>query len=634
MDYYGRCKTTDVIYIPPKERQILSIENTLPKKSFLFPPTNTYPELNTLVNTMFEGKVYENLVRYPPNVKLYDEAKKYNCKELYDKFDETYDGRLISLSLLVAREELKSGKNNKVAYGDIAFALLMLAMPNKSLEILQTLLKEYPDYVDALVIKGLCQMRMDYMKESITSLNKALDLQDSDDIRFYLGVAYAWSGYPSEAYRMFSSIQEQHWINQAQEIIENLKKFLPHVTGTLGDVHLPISHPISLTLQSNTSTYFDYKGKEKYLCLIRDKEILATPEEHVRQEFLYYLIETLGYPKKTILVEESLAHIDRELRDRVDILVSSSDKLSRKNLLMVECKAPNVPLDAIVGEQALRYNQILRAKYIVLTNLDETQVYYYDAKNEQYTSKMAIPNYEQLLSEAGIKSVPDNDFQWVRPDYTELENTQLQNSYLDIYLGGDIDKKLYPAILNLAFMLMDKEHKLQCPFAIPPFTILKDNGLTTKAPGNPGGGSYRGNYRWFSVQDENKRIYNVYLGVFGWVSIEDFGERRGKSYLVVAVDKNSAPLSILQINLGKHLRSNESKHELGHSGIRSRKPITTLMQYIEKRAPYLLGNKERIRLGSLDTSQNLLLSDTKTAEVVANIISYALLRFELREKGI
>lgn len=54
---------------------------------------------------------------------------------------------------------------------------------------------------------------------------------------------------------------------------------------------------------------------------------------------------------------------------------------------------------------------------------------------------------------------------------------------------------------------------------------------------------------------------------------------------------------------------------------------------MEERAPHLLG-KKRIYLGSLDTSKNLVLSDPKTAEVIANTISYALLCFELREKSL
>lgn len=39
-----------------------------------------------------------------------------------------------------------------------------------------------------------------------------------------------------------------------------------------------------------------------------------------------------------------------------------------KPYLIVECKAPYVSLDELVLEQALRYNLILRAPYLMISN--------------------------------------------------------------------------------------------------------------------------------------------------------------------------------------------------------------------------------------------------------------------------
>jgi tetratricopeptide (TPR) repeat protein len=618
-DYHVCCKTTDVIYIPPETRPTLPFNISVPE-SFFFPPHHAYTKIDALVANIIDGKAYENLVRYPPNASLYHKTAENDYENIFDEFEKTYNGRLLSLLLLASQQSMAVEKSTFATYC-AAYALLYLAMPDSSLEVQKPLLKEYPDDVNYLLLKGVCQIRLNQLKESIETFNKAHMLEDADDVRYYLGLAYGLNGYHSVAYGMFSSLKEQYWKERVQGFLENIKRMLPHVTGAIDDVHLPTAYPLPWLFQQRTNTYQDHKEKEKYLCLIRDKGVLATPEEYVRQEFVYHLINDLGYPKEAILVEESLAHIDRDLRERVDILVTSSEIRGRRNLLMVECKAPHVPLDGIVGEQALRYNRILGAKYIILTNLDETQVYYYNGKNKKYIAAMVIPNYEQLLSDAEVKKAPLQNTSWVRPDYSELTNPPIQQDHLSDILGEGIDEHLHPAIYNLAFMLLDEKHKLQCPFVVSPFTILKDNGLTTKSVGNPSGWGYHGTYRWFSVQDNNKRIYHIYLGVF-W------------SYLIVAIDKNGTPISVLQIDLNKRLRPNGLRHELTHSGVRSRRKVENLMPYIEKRAPYLLGKSERIYLGSLDTSQNLLLSDTKTAEVIANTISYALLRFELREMGV
>lgn len=103
--------------------------------------------------------------------------------------------------------------------------------------------------------------------------------------------------------------------------------------------------------------------------------------------------------------------------------------------------------------------------------------------------------------------------------------------------------------------------------------------------------------------------------------------------LMVAVDKGGKAISVLQIDLDKHLTPLASGYELTHSGVRSRAKIEDLLPHIQSRAPYLLGGKEKITLGILDASRNLVLSDPQTAKVIANLISYALIRFDLRKSN-
>ena len=71
-----------------------------------------------------------------------------------------------------------------------------------------------------------------------------------------------------------------------------------------------------------------YKHNESrcYLDPIRQKFIVATPEEKVRQKVITYLINNLKAPKDMICVEEHLAHYgDVDTLDRADITIDRYD---------------------------------------------------------------------------------------------------------------------------------------------------------------------------------------------------------------------------------------------------------------------------------------------------------------------
>ena len=96
---------------------------------------------------------------------------------------------------------------------------------------------------------------------------------------------------------------------------------------------------------------------------IRKKWFVLTPEEWVRQHVLNYLITVKKYPSSLISVEKEITLND--LKKRFDIVVY------KKNLspfLIIECKAPFIELDISTLEQAQRYNLILKADYLMITN--------------------------------------------------------------------------------------------------------------------------------------------------------------------------------------------------------------------------------------------------------------------------
>ncbi|MEO9964431.1 MAG: type I restriction enzyme HsdR N-terminal domain-containing protein [Reichenbachiella sp.] len=95
----------------------------------------------------------------------------------------------------------------------------------------------------------------------------------------------------------------------------------------------------------------------------RKKYVALTPEEWVRQHFLKFLSENLGYPKSLLKSEFEIKY--NRMRKRPDIVAYSNQG---QPLLVVECKAPEVSISNETFSQATVYNQVLKAKFVVITN--------------------------------------------------------------------------------------------------------------------------------------------------------------------------------------------------------------------------------------------------------------------------
>ena len=104
-------------------------------------------------------------------------------------------------------------------------------------------------------------------------------------------------------------------------------------------------------------------GKTFIFDPLRKKWLLLTPEEWVRQNFVQYLVQVKKYPASLIAIEKVLQL--GELKKRFDILVYDND---HRPWMMVECKAPEVPLEFTVLFQLLHYNISIPVPYLVITN--------------------------------------------------------------------------------------------------------------------------------------------------------------------------------------------------------------------------------------------------------------------------
>ena len=106
-----------------------------------------------------------------------------------------------------------------------------------------------------------------------------------------------------------------------------------------------------------------WKGKSQVWDPVRKKWIILTPEEHVRQYLLQYLLQTLHYPITMIAVEKAI--MVGTLKKRFDIVVYDTN---HQPWMLVECKAPEVELTETTLHQLLNYHSAIACSYWVLTN--------------------------------------------------------------------------------------------------------------------------------------------------------------------------------------------------------------------------------------------------------------------------
>lgn len=128
---------------------------------------------------------------------------------------------------------------------------------------------------------------------------------------------------------------------------------------------------------------------------IRHKFVRLTPEEWVRQHFVQYLIRERNVPRGLMAVEQGFTF--QGMQRRADIVVH--DRRGQP-LLMAECKAPGVSVQQKTFDQVARYNRVIEARYLVVTNGLDHYCCRIDRAAEDYTFLDTIPTYEEMARDA------------------------------------------------------------------------------------------------------------------------------------------------------------------------------------------------------------------------------------------
>ncbi len=133
-------------------------------------------------------------------------------------------------------------------------------------------------------------------------------------------------------------------------------------------------------------------GRLMVFDILRRKYVVLTPEENVRQHFVHYLCGQLGYPP-TIMANEVMLTVGQK-RLRCDTVVYDSTAHPR---MIIEYKAPTLPVTQNVFDQISVYNLLLRVDLLVVSNGITHFCCKMDYDNQKYLFLEEIPNYEMFL---------------------------------------------------------------------------------------------------------------------------------------------------------------------------------------------------------------------------------------------
>lgn len=142
--------------------------------------------------------------------------------------------------------------------------------------------------------------------------------------------------------------------------------------------------------QLNFSENYQFRFKQEensvyIFCTIRKKWLVLTPEEWVRQNVVQFLIQDRKYSKSAINTE--LIVEVNGMKKRADIIVFKKEK----PFIIVECKAPSVPISQETFDQIARYNLQIDADFLMVTNGLNHYYCQMDFENQQYIFLENLP---------------------------------------------------------------------------------------------------------------------------------------------------------------------------------------------------------------------------------------------------
>lgn len=314
----------------------------------------------------------------------------------------------------------------------------------------------------------------------------------------------------------------------------------------------------------------------------------------------------------------------------------AADDGEPRTLIVVECKAPKVALTAEVRKQGLGYAKKRSARYLVLTNGEDSEVLAL-GEDGATTQVDDIPDYEAAVSNRAhhVRRAESYEPQPVLP--AEAPPGDALRFYARTAdLACDVPESLYLPIIRLRDLGFAPSPLLKTPADAYGIALLEDLGVHFHAPETSAGGAARGYYRDFVAR--NPAGHELIVGFalrreIHFINHPKFPDQRGRQCLKVGISDSADYRMGLSAYLDtKTLRPHgDGGFTLWHSGVatagRTRVSGADMRTFLRERCPELVGEHGvflgRIPPGRPDSAQGL--------DLVARLLAYAVHRSELKD---
>lgn len=335
-------------------------------------------------------------------------------------------------------------------------------------------------------------------------------------------------------------------------------------------------------------------------------------------------------------MEQHLSHYGVKTNKRADIVIHKPDRDGfMQPVAVIECKAPDVPLDLKAREQMLTYCDLISADFAMLTNGVEEYCYLYNQSTGNYEDIVKLPAFTDMLSDKYELYDPGDlppriPFEKLSAFIKEDRASRDPDDY-----GYDISKltpmNIAVPVFNLWEGLLDNRVKMPVGnYGL--FNLIEDYGVRMLSYGNAAGGKFFGPYRSFLVKvGENVEFYSIGVTTY----CKSTSSEKVKTCIAVAHDDEKESHHALQLVADDNLVVRGNTIDFYHHGkiaignLGSGK-VDELRSFVADRYPQIIsGNK--FYLGSLTNDRLFRLNDPDVIRLIVNLISYAMIRDEYRE---
>ena len=365
-------------------------------------------------------------------------------------------------------------------------------------------------------------------------------------------------------------------------------------------------------MQSTLPPVYKRSRGEAYIDPIRQRLIFVTPEENVRQHMIAWLLDELDVPKRALSVGESLKNYGIASRQKVDIIVKAYDNTEKTlyPVAVIECKPQDFIInDAAVNQLFKRVRQLKTfwdCEYCALTNGRET--FCYQVRRNKFGLIGNLPKYREMLGD-------------------EYSPVPIDESRFDVrnFIGEDTPESLQIPMANFWECLLDVEHKMPARrYKI--FRLVEDCGVRNLSVD----GRSDSPYRSFIVEYNGDTTF-VSIAVSSYV-------RRSSPKIFtainVAVDEGETVHNSLELVVDNNVEVVGNRIKIFHdwrmtNGSKGAVATDTMRTFVSERYPQIR-HGDRCFLGTLTHDRFWSFDDSEVVHFVENLISYALIRDDLK----